>query len=140
MNDRFEVILSSSRLNYVGKCTLLFTSIMILSYIIICTCLGRDIFSNNFIFMKVILISLINFIFFSLEYEFAKRVYNEEIKDYFVIGIIYIILYGVIEFGLSFFVLLWKTFIYQSIGLWLLVILTGGFILGLIMYLSYGEI
>ena len=97
-------------------------------------------FTNNFIIIKVIFIALINFVFFNLEYEFAKRVNNNEIKDCFIIGIIFIILYGVLEFGLSFFVLLWKTFIYKSIGLWLLMILTGGFILGLIMYLDDGEI
>lgn len=140
MKDRFDVILSKSRLSYVGKYTLLFTSIMLLSYIVICTCLGKNVFTNNFIIIKVIFIALINFVFFNLEYEFAKRVNNNEIKDCFIIGIIFIILYGVLEFGLSFFVLLWKTFIYKSIGLWLLMILTGGFILGLIMYLDDGEI
>ncbi|CDM70488.1 putative membrane protein [Clostridium bornimense] len=140
MKDRFDAILSKSRLNYVGKCTLLFTSIMLLSYVVICTCLGKNVFSNNFITIKVILIALINFIFFNLEYEFAKRVNNNEIKDYFVIGMIFTILYGILEFGLSFFILLWETFIYQSLGLWLLIILTGGFMLGLIMYLHDGEI
>lgn len=135
MKDRFDVILSKSRLSYVGKYTLLFTSIMLLSYIVICTCLGKNVLSNNFINIKAILITFINFIFFNLEYEFAKRVNNKYIKDYFVIGIIYIILYGILEFGLSFFILLWETFIYQSMGFWLLIILTGGFFLGLIMYL-----
>lgn len=135
MKDRFDMILSKSRLNYVGKSTLLFTSITLFSYIVICTCLGKNVLSNNFINIKAILITFINFIFFNLEYEFAKRVNNKYIKDYFVIGIIYIILYGILEFGLSFFILLWETFIYQSMGFWLLIILTGGFFLGLIMYL-----
>lgn len=103
-------------------------------------CIGKNILLDNFMFMKFALIAIINFIFFNLEYEFAKRVCNEEIKDYFVIGIIFTILYGVLEFGFSFFILLWRTFIYQSIGLWLLIILTGGFILGIVMYFSDEEI
>lgn len=140
MKDRFEAISSKSRFSYVARYTLLFTSIMSLSYIIICMCIGKNMLVDKFMFIKFALIAIINFIFFNLEYEFAKRVCNEDIKDYFIIGIIFTILYGVLEFGFSFFILLWRTFIYQSIGLWLLIILTGGFILGLVMYFSDVEL